>query len=113
MSHQQIDPRHPDPMTGAALPQQAGTTASYRRWANVLVWIAAVVAVLAVAAAVLSVVFLVQADADTSNAALGYLAIVLWVGIMAAIPVVLGTGIPGLVMKARVRRERRAGLTHS
>lgn len=114
MSHQQTDPRHPAPMSGAPVPQQGrGTSAAYRRWANVLVWIAAAVAVLMVVAAVLSVVFLVRADADVDNAALGYLAIVLWVGILAAIPVVLGTGIPGLIMKLRVRRERQAGLTRS
>jgi hypothetical protein len=89
-------------------PQAREITVTYRRWANVLVWVAAVIAVFVVVAAVVSVVFLVQADADSSKSALGYLAIVLWVGIMAAVPVLLAVGIPGLIMKLRVRRQDRA-----
>ncbi|MFC4631147.1 hypothetical protein ACFO6V_23070 [Promicromonospora alba] len=89
-------------------PQTREISVTYRRWANILVWAAAVIAVFVVAASVTSVVFLVQADADSSNSALGYLAIVLWVGIFAAIPVLLGVGIPGLVMKLRVRQQDRA-----
>lgn len=91
-----------------APPQAHGISASYRRWANVLVWAAAVIAVLVVVALVASFVLLAQADADVDNAALGYLAIFLWFGIVAAVPVLLGVGIPGLVMKLRVRREDRA-----
>jgi len=89
-------------------PQVREISVTYRRWANILVWAAAVIALFVVAASVTSVVFLVQADADSSKSALGYLAIVLWVGIFAAIPVLLGVGIPGLVMKLRVRQQDRA-----
>jgi hypothetical protein len=89
-------------------PQTREISVTYRRWANILVWAAAVIAVFVVVASVTSVVFLAQADADSSNSALGYLAIVLWVGIFAAIPVLLGVGIPGLVMKLRVRQQDRA-----
>ncbi|MFD6138933.1 hypothetical protein [Promicromonospora sp. NPDC060271] len=81
---------------------------AYRRWANVLVWAAAAIGLFVVVASVTSVVFLAQADADSSKSALGYLAIVLWVGIFAAVPVLLGVGIPGLVMKLRVRQQDRA-----
>jgi hypothetical protein len=89
-------------------PQVREISVTYRRWANILVWAAAVIALFVVAASVTSVVFLAQADADSSKSALGYLAIVLWVGIMAAVPVLLGVGIPGLVMKLRVRQQDRA-----
>jgi hypothetical protein len=50
------------------------------------------------------------ADADVDNAAYGYLAMFLWFGIAAAIPVVLAVGIPGVVMR---RRLRQAGTTPS
>jgi hypothetical protein len=93
---------------GYAPQQVREISVTYRRWANILVWAAAVIAVFVVVASVTSVVFLAQADADSSNSALGYLAIVLWVGIFAAIPVLLGVGIPGLVMKLRVRQQDRA-----
>jgi hypothetical protein len=98
-----------DQQPGPYTPQQVREiSVTYRRWANILVWAAAVIAVFVVVASVTSVVFLAQADADSSNSALGYLAIVLWVGIFAAIPVLLGVGIPGLVMKLRVRQQDRA-----
>ncbi|TDC25009.1 hypothetical protein E1261_25005 [Kribbella albertanoniae] len=86
---------------------------SYQRWARILVWLAVIIAVFIVVAVVLSIVFLVMADADTSNAALGYLAIVLWVAIVAAIPALLAVGIPGVVMTQRVRRQRQAGIIPS
>lgn len=111
MTDQQPGPypaQTPGAPQGYAPPQAREISVTYRRWANILVWAAAVIAVLVVVASVLSVVFLAQADADSSKSALGYLAIVLWVGIMAAIPVLLGVGIPGLVMKLRVRQQDRA-----
>lgn len=37
----------------------------------------------------------------------GYLAIFLWFGITAAIPVLLAVGIPGVVMTRRVRSSSR------
>jgi hypothetical protein len=60
-----------------------------------------------VVAFVASIVFLVKADADVDNAAYGYLAIFLWFGITAAIPVLLALGIPAIVMTRRVRRARQ------
>lgn len=110
MTDQQPGPypaQTPGAPQGYAPPQAREISVTYRRWANILVWAAAVIAVLVVVASVLSVVFLAQADADSSKSALGYLAIVLWVGIMAAIPVLLGVGIPGLIMKLHVRRQDR------
>ena len=86
-------------------PQARAVSAGYRRWANVLVWIAAVIAVLVVVGFVVSLVLLAQADADSGSGAFGYLAIFIWFGIVAAIPVLLAVGIPGLVMKLRVRRQ--------
>jgi hypothetical protein len=116
MSDQQPDPhaaqtpRAPQPYTPQpyAPPHAREVSVTYRRWANVLVWAAAVIAVLVVVALVASFVLLAQADADVDNAALGYLAIFLWFGIVAAVPVLLGIGIPGLVMKRRVRQQDRA-----
>ena len=87
-----------------------GVSVGYRRWAGILVWGAIVIAVLMVVALVVSVVLLVKADADVDNAAYGYLAMFLWFGIVAAIPVVLAVGIPGVVMR---RRVRQAGTTPS
>ncbi|MFD9291111.1 hypothetical protein ACFWBV_23055 [Streptomyces sp. NPDC060030] len=53
-----------------------------------------------------SLVLLVQADKDTAKASLGYLALFLWFGIAAAVPVLLAVAIPGVVMTRRVRQER-------
>lgn len=92
-------------------PQVPAVSAGYRRWANILVWVAAVIAALVVLGFVASIVLLVQADAgggSGGSGALGYLAIFIWFGIVAAIPVLLAVGIPGLVMKQRVRRQRQA-----
>ncbi|TLS46972.1 hypothetical protein FE633_07400 [Streptomyces montanus] len=58
---------------------------------------------------VASIVLLVKADADVDNAAYGYLAIFLWFGIAAAIPVLLALGIPAVVMTRRVRQQKRLG----
>jgi hypothetical protein len=60
-------------------------------------------------ALVASIVLLVKADADVDNAAYGYLAILLWVGIAAAIPMLLALGIPAIVMTRRVRQQERRG----
>ncbi|MEU9061103.1 hypothetical protein AB0D13_20185 [Streptomyces sp. NPDC048430] len=101
--------RHPDRAPGAhmayAPPQAPAVSDTYRRWAGILVRIAAVIAFLMAAAFVASLVLLVRADADTRNAAYGYLAVVLWAGIALAIPVLLAVGIPGVVMRRRVRQQ--------
>jgi heme/copper-type cytochrome/quinol oxidase subunit 2 len=96
-----------------APPQARGVSAGYRRWATILIWLAIIIAVLMVVAFVASLVLLAQADADERNAAYGYLAIILWVGIAAAIPVLLAVAIPGAVMTQRVRQQRRAGIPPS
>ncbi|UUU36825.1 hypothetical protein JIX56_47485 [Streptomyces sp. CA-210063] len=114
MSEQQPAP-HPAQMPGApwayAPPQAWPVSAGYRRWAGILIWLAVIIAVLMVVAFAVSVVLLVKANADTRNAAYGYLAIVLWVGIAAAIPVLLAVAIPGAAMTRRVRQQRQAGIT--
>lgn len=94
-------------------PQARPVSAGYRRWASILIWLAVIIAVFMVVAFVVSIVFLVEADKDTRKAALGYLAIVLWVGIAAAIPVLLAVAIPGVEMTRRVRQQRQAGITPS
>ncbi|MGP3966546.1 hypothetical protein [Streptomyces sp. 6N223] len=114
MPDQQPAP-HPAQMPGAptayAPPQARGVSASYRRWASILIWLASTIAVLVVGAFVVSLVLLAQADADVGNAGYGYLAIFLWFGIVAAIPVLLAVAIPGAVMTRRVRQQRQAGIT--
>ncbi|MFD9499927.1 hypothetical protein [Streptomyces sp. NPDC060035] len=113
MSDQQPAP-HTAQIPGApnayARPQARGVSAGYRRWASILLWLAIIIAVLMVVAFVVSLVFLVQADKDVGNASYGYLAIFLWFGIAAAIPVLLAVGIPGAVMTRRVRQQ---GITPS
>ncbi|MEV8227526.1 hypothetical protein AB0P41_15985 [Streptomyces sp. NPDC079167] len=103
-------PAHrPDRAPGAHTayaPPQPPVSDGYRRWAGILVRLAAVIAFLMAAALVASVVLLVRADADTRNAAYGYLALALWAGIVLAIPVLLAVGIPGVVMTRRVRQQR-------
>ncbi|MFJ3407927.1 hypothetical protein [Promicromonospora sp. NPDC090134] len=83
---------------------------AYRKWATALVWIAVIVLAFVVVAFVASLVLLGVADnsTDPGAGAYGYLAIFLWFAIFAAFPVLLGTGIPGLVMRARVRRTPQA-----
>ncbi|WP_411151982.1 hypothetical protein [Streptomyces sp. A30] len=116
MSDQQPAP-HPAQMPGAPwayAPLQArGVSDGYRRWAGILIWLAVVIAVLVVVAFAVSLVLLAKADADVGNAAYGYLAIFLWFGIAAAIPVLLAVAIPGAVMTRRVRQQRQAGITPS
>ena len=114
MSDQQPAP-YPAQTPGApqayVAPQAPAVSAGYGRWANILVWVAAVIAALVVVGFVASFVLLAQADAgggSGGSGALGYLAIFIWFGIVAAIPVLLAVGIPGLVMKLRVRRQRQA-----
>jgi heme/copper-type cytochrome/quinol oxidase subunit 2 len=113
MSDQQPIP-HPARMPAAYAPPQARrVSAGYRRWAGVLVWLAIIIAVLMVVAFVTSFVLLAKADADTRDAAYGYIAIFLWFGIIAAIPVLLGVAIPGVIMTRRVRRQQRSGIPFS
>lgn len=83
---------------------------AYRKWATALVWIAVILLAFVVVAVVASIVLLVVADNSSSGgaAAYGYLAIFLWFAIVAVFPLLLGTGIPGLVMRARVRRTPQA-----
>lgn len=90
-------------------PRFQEVSTSYRRWAGVLLWLAIAVASLTAVAFVASIVLLVKADADVDNAAYGYLAIFLWFGIAAAIPVLLALGIPAVVMTRRVRQQKRLG----
>ncbi|PUB27958.1 hypothetical protein C8K30_104411 [Promicromonospora sp. AC04] len=111
MSDQQPAPypaRTPGAPQAYVAPQAPAVSAGYRRWANILVWVAAVIAALVVVGFVASFVLLAQADAGGGSGALGYLAIFIWFGIVAAIPVLLAVGIPGLVMKLRVRRQAQA-----
>lgn len=99
----------PGPPGGYGPPRFQEVSASYRRWAGVLLWLAIAVAGLMVVAFVAGIVFLVKADADVDNAAYGYLALFLWFGIAAAIPVLLALGIPAIVMTRRVRQQERQG----
>ncbi len=109
MSDQQPPSHWPRPPGVYAPPQAREVTASYRRWAGVLTWTAVVVAALMAVALVVSIVFLVWADQDTRNAAYGYLALVLWVGIAAGVPVLIGVAVPARGMRRRVRQQSRAG----
>ncbi|MGY0488930.1 hypothetical protein [Streptomyces sp. WG-D5] len=97
---------HPAPMPGP--PPAARFGASYRRWARILLGLAIVVASLVLVALVASFVLLAKADADVNDAAYGYLALFLWFGIAAAIPLVLALGIPGVLMTRRARQQERA-----
>ncbi|MFF2225993.1 hypothetical protein ACFVV7_22060 [Streptomyces globisporus] len=92
-------------------PQPGEITAAYRRRAGLLTWSAIVVGALMAVALVVSVVFLVRADQDTRNAAYGYLALVLWVGIAAAVPVLLALAIPAARMRRRLRERQPDGWT--
>ncbi|MFF3485517.1 hypothetical protein ACFYXC_19940 [Streptomyces sp. NPDC002701] len=93
------------PPGGYGPPRFQEVSAGYRRWAGVLQWLAIAVAGLMVVAFVAGIVFLVKADAEVDDAAYGYLALFLWFGIAAAIPVLLAVGIPALVMRRRVRQQ--------
>ena len=81
---------------------------AYRKWATAFVWIAVILLAFVVVALVASFVLLGLANASSDAAAYGYLAIFLWFAIFAVFPVLLGAGIPGLVMRARVRRTPQA-----
>ncbi|WP_329305202.1 hypothetical protein [Streptomyces anulatus] len=115
MSDQQPPPRwgpppvapHVAPHGVYAPPRAREVTASYRRWAVVLTW--AVAAVLMAFALVMSIVFLVWADQDTRDAAYGYLALVLWIGIAAGTPVLIAVAISVRNMRRRVREQDRTG----
>lgn len=105
-------PRHPAPVPGPppghAPPHGGELSPGYRRWAAILLGLAIGLAVLMAVAVVAGFVLLVLADADRDKQALGYLALVCWAVALIALPLLLGLGIPGLVMTLRVRRERRA-----
>ncbi|MFD5203027.1 hypothetical protein ACFWM7_23420 [Streptomyces sp. NPDC058375] len=110
MSAQQPPPPHrPHPPGGPWFvpPRPGEITAAYRRRAGLLTWSAIVVGALMAVALVVSVVFLIRADQDSRNAAYGYLALVLWVGIAAGIPVLLALSIPAARMRRRVRERQR------
>ncbi|MFI9058946.1 hypothetical protein ACIGXQ_31190 [Streptomyces anulatus] len=113
MSDQQPPPRWGAPPVAQpgvyAPPRAREVTASYRRWAVVLTCAAFVVAALMAVALVLSIVFLVWADQDTRNAAYGYLALVLWVGIAAGVPVLIAVTVSARNMRRRVRQQNRTG----
>ncbi|MFH8692106.1 hypothetical protein [Streptomyces sp. CB02115] len=117
MSDQQPPPRwgpppvapHGAPPRVYAQPRAREVTASYRRWAVILTWAVAVAAVLMAFALVMSIVFLVWADQDTRDAAYGYLALVLWIGIAAGTPVLIAVAISVRNMRRRVRQQNRTG----
>ncbi|NEB40187.1 hypothetical protein [Streptomyces sp. SID14515] len=119
MSDQQPPPPPHRPHTpgapwGFAQPRDREITPGYRRRATILTWAAIVQGALMAVALVVSIVFLIRADQDTRNAAYGYLALVLWVGIAAGVPVLLALAIPGARMRRRVREQRSwAGTTPS
>lgn len=98
-------PRAPGVPWGFAPPQAREVTAGYRRWAGILTWSAIVVGVLLAVALVVSIVLLVRADQDVDDAAYGYLAVFLWFGIAAGVPVLLALAIPGVLMRRRVREQ--------
>jgi uncharacterized membrane protein YoaK (UPF0700 family) len=99
MSDQQ-QPAHPAP------PRPIGV--GYRRWAKVLLWVGVIMLAFVVVALVACFVLLGLANASSDAAAYGYLAIFLWFAVAASFPVLLGAGIPGLVMTRRVRRTPQA-----
>lgn len=102
------------PWWAYAPPQARPVSAGYRRWASILIWLAVITAVFMVAAFVMSVVLLVQANADTTrNPAYGYLILILWAGIAAAIPFLLAFATQGAAMRRHVRQQRQAGITPS
>lgn len=116
MSNQQPGP-HPAQVPGAysryAPPQARPVSAAYRRWAGLLVSLAVIIAALMLAAFVMSLVLLAEADANSAKGAHGYGAIFLWFGIAAVTPVLAAVAVPGVVMMRRVRQQRKAGTTPS
>ncbi|MER7724087.1 hypothetical protein [Streptomyces sp. NPDC096323] len=114
MSNQQPGPHRaqvPGPRPMYTPPQIRAVGAAYRRWALLFVWLAVIIAVLMVAAFVMSLVLLAEADANPAKGAHGYGAIFLWFGIAAVTPVLLAVAVPGVFMTRRVRQQRRAGIT--
>lgn len=113
MSDQPPPPPHRPRTPGApkwfVQPQDREITPGYRRRASILTRAAVVQGALMAVALVVSIVFLIRADQDTRNAAYGYLALVLWVGIAAGVPVLLALAIPGARMRRRVREQDRVG----
>ncbi|MGI5193004.1 hypothetical protein ACQEVY_05040 [Streptomyces sp. CA-288835] len=97
------------PPGGYGPPQIQEVSARYRRWAGILLWLSIALAGLMVVAFVASFFLLVKADAHVDNAVYGYLAIFLWFGITAAVPVLVGLGIPAITMRRRVRQQERLG----
>lgn len=57
----------------------------------------------------MSIVFLVWADQDTRNAAYGYLALVLRVGIAAGVPVLIAVTVSARNVRRRVRQQNWTG----
>ncbi|GAB2876432.1 hypothetical protein [Streptomyces mayteni] len=112
MSHHQpppYPPQMPGPPYGYAPPWAPEVSARYRRWAGILRWLAIIIGAFVVVALVASVVLLVVADRDERNAPLGYLALVLWAGILVMTPVLLAVGLSAAAMTRRVRQQRRTG----
>ncbi|MFD8568500.1 hypothetical protein [Streptomyces sp. NPDC059639] len=109
---EQRPPRHPAPRPGPrwsyAPPQVQQITDDYRRRATLLTRFAIAVGALMAVALVISVVFLVQADSDSTKSGLGYLALVLWAGITVATPVLVALVVPAVTMTRRVRRQEQA-----
>ena len=103
MSDQQHVP-HPAGQPPAPRP----ISPAYRKWATALLWIAVILLAFVVVATVASFVLLGLANASSDAAAYGYLAIFLWFAVAALFPLLLGAGIPGLVMTRRVRRTPQA-----
>ncbi|MEU8990461.1 hypothetical protein AB0C98_29205 [Streptomyces sp. NPDC048558] len=95
---------------GYGQPPFQEVSARDRRWAGLLLRVTIAIAGLMLVAFVVGIVFLVRADADAGEAAYGYIALFLWFGVAAAVPVLLAFGIPALVMTRRVRQQDR--LTH-
>ena len=97
-------PGYPPPGGAAPAPlPPAAFTSRYRRTAWWLIWVPVG---LMVGAALLSVALLAYADSDTDNAAAGYLALVVWAGMLFGGPLLLGAFIPGCVMLSRSNRAR-------
>lgn len=86
-----------------AVPPPATFTRRYRVTAWLLIWVPVA---LMVGAGALSAVLLAAADADSSNSAYGYLAVVVWVAMLYGGPLLLAAFIPGCVMLSRSNRAR-------
>jgi hypothetical protein len=78
---------------------------SYRRWAHVLLWVPVG---LAVGGMGLSFIMLAIADSSVDNAALGYLALVLWGVLLVASPLLIASFVFGIVMLSKSSNARAA-----